>query len=103
MDRPGGTIGKGQALLNAGRAREKSPMDMRKCILTCLECHRICIETMAHGLARGGPYVDNRLIQTLSDCADICHTSASFMMRHSDMHVRTCGVCADVCDRCAHD
>ena len=78
-------------------------MDMRKCILTCLECHRICIETMAHGLARGGPYVDNRLIQTLSDCADICHTSASFMMRQSDMHTRICGVCANVCDRCAHD
>ena len=78
-------------------------MDMQRCIQNCLECHRVCIETMVHCLTKGGPHAESRHIQVLADCADICHTSAAFMMRRSDLHTRICGACADVCDRCAHD
>ena len=39
----------------------------------------------------------------LLDCAEICQTSANFMLRMSDLHGLTCGVCAEVCERCAED
>jgi hypothetical protein len=37
------------------------------------------------------------------DCAEICETSANFMIRGSELHHLTCGACAEVCDRCAED
>lgn len=37
----------------------------------------------------------------MMDCAQICATSADFMLRGSDLHGRTCGVCAEACTRCA--
>jgi hypothetical protein len=78
-------------------------MDIQQCIQTCIECHRICTETIVHCLAKGGRHADVGHIRLLADCADICHTSAEFMMRRSDLHTGVCMVCADVCDRCAHD
>jgi hypothetical protein len=39
----------------------------------------------------------------MADCAQICRTSADFMIRGSDLHPLTCGVCAEVCQRCADD
>lgn len=78
-------------------------MDMQQCIQNCMECHRICAETIVHCLAKGARHADAGHIRLLADCADICHTSAEFMMRRSDLHTGVCMVCADVCDRCAHD
>ena len=40
-------------------------------------------------------------VRLLLDCAEICQTSANFMLRGSDLHMRTCAVCAEVCQRCA--
>jgi hypothetical protein len=78
-------------------------MDMQQCIQNCMECHRSCTETMVHCLAKGGRHADASHIRLLADCADICQTSAEFMMRQSDLHAGICTVCADVCDHCAHD
>jgi hypothetical protein len=39
----------------------------------------------------------------MMDCADICHTSANFMIRGSDLHGHVCAACAEVCQRCADD
>jgi hypothetical protein len=39
----------------------------------------------------------------LLDCAEICQTSANFMLRGSDLHQRTCAICAEVCRACAED
>jgi len=36
-------------------------------------------------------------------CADICETSAAFMMRRPDLHGRICAVCAETCQRCAEN
>jgi hypothetical protein len=36
-------------------------------------------------------------------CAEICSTSARFMLLGSKHHVRTCEVCAEVCQACATD
>ncbi len=79
---------------------QKNPA-MQECIQNCLDCHRICVETAAHCLQMGGKHAEASHIRLLLDCADICQTSANFMLRGSDLHVRTCAVCAEVCDLCA--
>ena len=56
---------------------------------------------MSHCLALGGKHAEARHIGLLDDCAEICRTSAGFMLRGSEFHPRTCGVCAEVCRACA--
>lgn len=77
--------------------------EMRECIQRCTDCHNVCVETVSHCLELGGPHAEARHIRLLLDCAQICATSADFMLRGSDLHGRVCGVCAEVCDRCAVD
>ena len=74
---------------------------MEQCIDECLNCHRVCLETVQYCLQQGGKHADPRHITTLLDCAEICQTSANFMLRGSELHGRTCAVCAEVCARCA--
>lgn len=75
--------------------------EMQRCIEECLECHRICVETATHCLTLGGKHAVAEHIGTLLDCAEICQTSADFMLRGSHEHNQVCGVCAVVCERCA--
>lgn len=75
--------------------------EMQECIDSCTRCHAICVETMTHCLKKGGKHADPAHIKLLADCAQICATSADFMLRGSDLHGRTCAVCAEVCERCA--
>lgn len=77
--------------------------DMQQCIQNCTECHRVCLEMVAHCLGMGGAHAEPAHIRLLLDCAEICRTSADFMIRGSEFHTRTCGVCAEVCARCADD
>jgi len=51
----------------------------------------------------GGQHAEPQHIGLLLDCAEICQTSANFMLRGSDRHMRTCAVCAEVCEQCAQD
>jgi hypothetical protein len=74
---------------------------MRECIDECQECHAACVETSAHCLTMGGKHASYEHQTLLLDCAQICQTSADFMLRGSALHRETCRVCADVCDRCA--
>lgn len=76
---------------------------MQECIENCTECHRVCLETALWCLQQGGDHATPSHIKLLLDCAEICQTSANFMMRGSDFHSRTCGVCAEICARCADD
>jgi hypothetical protein len=76
---------------------------MRECINLCTECHQTCVETLAHCLQLGGAHAAAEHIRILMDCAEICQTSANFMLRGSDQHPHTCEVCAGVCERCAKD
>ncbi len=75
--------------------------EMAQCIQNCLDCHRICVETTVHCLQMGGRHAELEHQRTLHDCAQICATSADFMLRMSPFHTRTCGVCAEVCEACA--
>ena len=77
--------------------------EMQECIDNCLNCHAICVQTAAHCLEMGGKHAAPEHIRLLQDCAQICATSADFMLRGSDLHRRTCGVCAEACRACAED
>lgn len=77
--------------------------EMQNCIANCTRCHQICVMTTTHCLQMGGKHTEPHHIQLLLDCAEICQTSANFMLRGSDFHPRTCGVCAEICIRCAED
>ncbi len=75
--------------------------EMRSCIDACQSCHDVCIETLTHCLSKGGKHAAADHIRSLADCAQICATSADFMLRGSPAHTAICDTCADVCDQCA--
>lgn len=76
---------------------------MRACIQECHNCHDSCAETVTHYLQMGGEHAEPSHIRLLLDCAEICQTSATFILRMSEFHGQTCGVCAAGCERCAED
>jgi len=75
--------------------------EMRTCIEECTRCHAICVETTQHCLQKDGQHAEARHIRTMQDCAQICATSADFMLRGSELHVNTCAACAEICEACA--
>ena len=77
--------------------------EMQECIANCTECHTICLATIQNCLQLGGMHAEPDHIRMLQDCAQICATSADFMIRGSPFHSRTCGVCAELCESCAED
>src|SRR4051794_31751663 len=76
---------------------------MLDCIEVCSDCHRACVSTLTHCLQMGGPHAEANHVRLLMDCAQICQTSADFMLRGSDLHQHTCRACAEICQRCADD
>jgi len=82
---------------------QQTSREMQDCIQACQECHSVCLTTAQHCLQMGGRHAAPQHITLLLDCAQICQTSADFMLRGSELHGRTCGVCAEVCERCAQD
>lgn len=75
--------------------------DMRQCIEECEDCHSICLETIQHCLQMGGKHAEASHIGMLAGCAQICSTSADFMLRGSQLHTHTCRACAEICRACA--
>ena len=75
--------------------------EMRQCIDECLHCYATCEATMTHCLQMDGRHAEATHMRIMDDCAKLCALSADFMLRGSDLHVRLCGMCADVCRRCA--
>lgn len=80
-----------------------SSQSMQQCIQNCEDCHMICMRTVQHCLSMGGQHADPNHIVLMLDCADICRTSADFMLRSSPRHTQVCGLCAQTCDQCAMD
>lgn len=77
--------------------------EMQECIQECHYCHDICLSSISHCLGLGGELAYPDHIRLLLDCAEICQTSANFMLRDSYLHPHTCGICAEVCEQCAED
>jgi hypothetical protein len=76
---------------------------MQECIDRCQSCQETCLESVPHCLELGGKHAERDHISMLIACAEICDTSARFMLLGSAHHARTCEVCAEVCDACAKD
>ncbi len=76
-------------------------LTMAECITRCLDCYRACTEAAGQCLAKGGKHADAPHQSLLRDCAEICRTSADFMVRGSQHHHLTCGVSAKICEACA--
>lgn len=74
---------------------------MDQAITDSLNCHRICVETIAYCLKMGGKHVESDHMQILTDCAEICKLNASFMIRNSTFNGRVAELCADICEKCA--
>ncbi len=85
----------------AGYGSETMVQAMEQCIEDCLDCHSICTTTLQHCLVLGGEHVRPEHVRSLMDCAELCQTSADFMLRGSELHTETCDVCAEACTRCA--
>ena len=76
---------------------------MQECIDRCQSCQAICLESVGRCLDLGGKHADADHIRMLIACAEVCDTSARFMLLGSEHHPRTCEVCAEVCEACAKD
>src|SRR5436305_536836 len=76
---------------------------MMDCVDDCTDCHAVCTETVSHCLQMGGEHARPEHIRLLLDCAQICGTSADFLLRGSELHTFTCQACAEICERCAQD
>lgn len=89
-----------QHQMSSGAAANMSS-EMEQCIQTCLETHRISTMTAHHCLGMGGQHAAPQHIGLLLDNAQIALTSADFMLRGSTFHPQTCGLCAEINERCA--
>jgi hypothetical protein len=75
---------------------------MQACITECLSCHQVCLSTATgHCLEMGGPHVEPEHMRIMLACAEICRTSAYFMLIGSRHHSHVCRECAEICDECA--
>ena len=75
---------------------------MQECIDNCKSCHAMCLSHASqHCLEVGGKHTEPSHLRLMLDCAQICATSADFMLRGSAYHALTCGVCAQICEACA--
>lgn len=87
--------------IEAPAARPLSPdKDIEDCIVACVACHRICLETVHHCLKAGGPRATARHIRSLLDCAELCQTAVRFMFANSAVQSRLCAMCAEACRAC---
>ena len=69
--------------------------DVKECIDLCLECHSTATATVAYILERK---LRADRLGTLLDAADMCRTTADFMLRGSELEERVCDVCSEVCE-----
>lgn len=88
------------AALEAGHHTNE---EMSKCVQLCRDCHGMCTQTIAHCLKLGGRHATPDHIRLLADCAQMCATTADYMLRESPFHDRTCRLCSDLCKLCAKD
>ena len=74
---------------------------VRTCTDDCTACGNSCLNTMSYCLHMGGRHADPSHLTLLANCAEICRTSAAFMLTCSEFSNETCDVCASVCEACA--
>lgn len=82
------------------RNRFQSPM--QEAIQACLDCHSMCLRVATtFCLEQGGSHAEPKHIRLMLNCAELCQTSANFMLSDSPLHGRVCLICAEACEACA--
>lgn len=77
---------------------------MKECIDNCLKCYSVCLSmAMNHCLETGGKHTEPAHFRLMMACAEICRTSAHFMLIGTEHHKHTCRECAEICTECAND
>ncbi len=74
-----------------------------ECIDSCVECEKVCKETVIHCLHHGGEHSAPKHIGTIKDCAATCRASADLMITNSPFHKEMCGLCHRTCTACAEE
>lgn len=77
--------------------------EMLQCAKECRTCYETCVSTLQHCLEKGGKHAAAEHVRLLTDCIEICRTSADFLLRGSSLHPATCRACAEVSRKCAED
>jgi hypothetical protein len=80
---------------------EAMTSEMQQCIANCMDCHRVCTETVAHVLHGGHPHNEAKHLVALLDCAQMCGLHADFMARRSPHADHLAKECAEICKACA--
>ena len=76
--------------------------EMQSCVDACLKCYQTCLSmAMSHCLDMGGKHVEPKHFRLMMACAEICRTSAHFMLMGTPHHKHICRECAEICDECA--
>lgn len=73
---------------------------LQSCIEECLNCHVACTTSAQYCLSQTGEKAGADHVGLLLDCAEMCQTSANFMLRGSPYHTITCLACAELCRAC---
>lgn len=85
-----------------GSSQQQMPAAMQAAIKACLDCHAICLHTaMNYCVEENGRHVGAAHLRLMLNCAELCQTSANFMLSNSPLHGRVCSVCAEACEACA--
>lgn len=82
------------------RSKKHAHTRMDVCIQNCLDCYKVCEQVLSNALT-GNAKNYTQVLVLIKSCAEICHTSAKFMMMNSEFHADTCAICAKVCTECA--
>lgn len=70
---------------------------MREAIRECTSCAIAAKEALTFSLAHGAEHAEADHLRLLMDCAQICQTSADFLLRASPLNGDICRACAIVC------
>lgn len=77
---------------------------MRACVEACLRCYSECLHAaMHHCLEAGGKHTEPAHFRLMMACAEMCRTSAHFILIGTEHHRHTCHECAEICEQCAAD
>ncbi len=78
--------------------------ETQRCIDECIRCYRTCFGmAMNHCLEMGGEHVQPKHFRVMVACAEICRTTAHFMLMKSEHALHLCRECAEICDQCANE
>lgn len=75
--------------------------DMEKCINNCLNCARVCLETLHHCLNGRSNRFQGNHIALLQACVETCQLSAKMMIADLKFHHQSCELCYEICEACA--